>query len=114
MNTRPAQFEMIANFNNPRGAARQYRITEPTGTYVLDASSGKDPATGRHAAVRASIVTEWTGRTATDYRGRTVFVVTTKGVSSHGNSTSIRKFDTLAEAEQHVATWARRRWRVAA
>lgn len=114
MTTRPARFEMTSNFNH-HGPARQYRITEPTGTYVIDASSlsGRDPGTKDRSSVRASIGTRWTGRTPTDYQGRTVFVVTVKGVSSHGNSKKTRDFATLDEAERFVASWARRRWRVA-
>ena len=114
MKTRPARFEMTANFNH-HGPARQYRITEPAGTYVVDASSlsGRDPGTRDRCSVRASIGTRWTGSTPTDYRGRTVFVVTTKGVSNHGSAKTTRDFDTLNEAERFIAAWARRRWRVA-
>ncbi len=114
MATRPAQFGWTSNFNH-HGPARQYRITEPTGTYVIDASSlsGRDPGTRDRSSVRASIGTRWTGRTPTDYQGRTVFVVTTKGVSNHGGAIWTRDFDTLEEAERFVASWARRRWRVA-
>ena len=115
MKTRPAQFEWISNFNM-HSPARQYRITEPTGSYVIDATSlsGRDPGTRDRSSVRASIGTRWTGRTPTDYQGRTVFVVTTKGVSSHGGAIRLRDFDTLEEAEQFVDSWARRRWRVEA
>ena len=115
MATRPALFEMTSNFNSPLGRARIYRITEPVGVYVVDATtvSGRDPGLSDRSSVSATIAHVWTGSTATDYRGRNVYRVITCGVSRHGNSFRCRDFETVDEADRYLMKWARRRWRVA-
>lgn len=100
--TRPSSFGWTHNFE----CERVYRITEDPSVCVLDAGGGSNPLTDR-LRVRATVTSE------ADWRGRTLWVVVTKGFSSHGNSSTHRVFDSFDSAERHIKRWATRRWRVA-
>ena len=106
--TRPALFEIRRDFTED-GSPRVYRITEPASSKVVDASGGKDPGSCRPGVI-AQIQLPSSYAPA-DTAGQ--FLVRVRGMSSHGNATTWRWFDTLEEADRYVRRWAARRWRVA-
>ena len=117
--TRPASSDWTRNFDDNAHGERVYHLTECPSVYVTDSGGGRHPGRSRHR-VRATVVDEWCNRSSklpthpTDPFGCTLWVVWTKGVSSHGNALTRRTFETLADAERHIRRWATRRWRVAA